>query len=435
MRKSRFNEEQIIASKTYPDSTSVEYVYDLVGKIKQVIDPTGTYGFAYDNMGRLIGTTTQYAFLPATPFSNTYTYDAASNRTGLTAPDGSTNSYTYDTLNRLTGLTNSLTGSFAFSYDALSRRTQLTRPNSINTNYTYDSLSRLLSILHQAGGTTVDGASYTYDNAGNRTSKADQLAGVTSNYSYDVLYQLTQVAQGATTTESYSYDPVGNRLSSLGVALYSYNSSNELTSTSSTSYTYDNNGNTVSKTDSTGTTQYMWDFENRLTQVTLPGTGGTVTFVYDPFGRRIQKSFAQNSNNTMTDYLYDGDSLLEEIDQSSNVLFRYTQGPGIDQPFSELRSGTTSYYAQDGIDTVTSLTNPSGMIANSYTFDSFGKLTASTGTLTNPSNTQAVSSTPRLESTTTVRATTIPRRDGSSPRILWGLGRATTSMFTLPTIL
>jgi YD repeat-containing protein len=41
----------------------VDYVYDLVGKIQQVNDPTGTYAFAYDNMGRLIGTTTSYSFL------------------------------------------------------------------------------------------------------------------------------------------------------------------------------------------------------------------------------------------------------------------------------------------------------------------------------------------------------------------------------------
>ncbi len=30
-----------------------------MGKIQQVSDPTGTYGFAYDNTGRLIGTTKQ----------------------------------------------------------------------------------------------------------------------------------------------------------------------------------------------------------------------------------------------------------------------------------------------------------------------------------------------------------------------------------------
>src|SRR5258708_32203957 len=77
--------------------------YDLAGKIKQVTDPTGTYGMAYDNMGRLIGTTTHYSFLPAT-ISNSYGYDAGSNRTSFTAHDGSTNTNVYDTLNRLTTL-------------------------------------------------------------------------------------------------------------------------------------------------------------------------------------------------------------------------------------------------------------------------------------------------------------------------------------------
>ena len=52
----------------------------------------------------------------------------------------------------------------------------------MNTNYSYDSLSRLLSVLHQAGNTTLDGASYAYDAAGNRTSKTNQLNGVTEGY-------------------------------------------------------------------------------------------------------------------------------------------------------------------------------------------------------------------------------------------------------------
>jgi len=56
-----------------------------------VTDPSGTYGFSYDNMGRLTGTTAQYSFLSGTTFTNAYSYDAASNRKGYTAPDGSTN--------------------------------------------------------------------------------------------------------------------------------------------------------------------------------------------------------------------------------------------------------------------------------------------------------------------------------------------------------
>ncbi len=101
--------------------------------------------------------------------------------------------------------------------------------------------------------------------------KTDELAGVTSNYAYDAIYELTGVTQGTTTTESYTFDPVGNRLSSLGVSPYDVNVSNELTSTPSTTYTYDNNGNTLTKVVGSNTTSYAWDFENRLTSVTLPG--------------------------------------------------------------------------------------------------------------------------------------------------------------------
>ena len=115
-----------LTQKTYPDTTNVEYAYDLANKVLQVSDPTGTYGFAYDNMGRLISTTANYTFVTGT-YTNSYTYDAASNRTSLTAPDGSISTYGYDTLNRLNSLANSWAGSFGFGYDALSRRTQLTR--------------------------------------------------------------------------------------------------------------------------------------------------------------------------------------------------------------------------------------------------------------------------------------------------------------------
>jgi RHS repeat-associated protein len=367
-----------LTSKTYPDQTSVEYAYDLAGKVLQVADPTGSYGFAYDNMGRLIGTSTQYAWLPGLNFQNSYGYDAASNRTSLTAPDGSITAYGYDTLNRLSGLANSWAGSFGFGYDALNRRTSLTRPNGVNTSYAYDSVSHLLSVLHQAGLNTLDGAAYTYDPAGNRTSKTNYLNGVTSNYGYDLLYELTQVTQGASTAESYSYDAVGNRLSSLGVPTYNYNALNELTSNSNGSYTYDANGNTL--TDASGRS-FTWDFENRLTQAVVPGTnGGTTTFKYDPFGRRIQKSGPLGTTN----YLYDGPNLIEGTNASGAEVAGYTQTRRIDEMLAEMDGSTTDYYQADGQGSIISLSASSGTLANTYTYDSFGNLMNSTGTLKNP---------------------------------------------------
>jgi RHS repeat-associated protein len=372
-----------LTRKVYPDSTEADYVYDLVGRIQQVNDPTGTYQFSYDGMGRLTGTTTNYSFLTSRSFTTSYTYDAASNRTGFTDPEGGSTMYAYDTLNRLQTLTPPsafTSGNFGLSYDALSRRTQMTRPNGVTTNYAYDNLSRLTSILHQLSGSTVDGAAYTVDNVGNRTAKTDKQTNVTYNYTYDNIYQLTQVVLGTTTTESYSYDPVGNRTASLGVSSYTTNSSNELTGTTGASFTYDYNGNNTSKTVSGNTTNYSWDFENRLTSVTLPGGGGIVSFKYDPFGRRVYKS---SGSGTIV-FAYDGDNLIEETNASGAALARYSQGLNIDEPLAMLRSSTTSYYNLDGLGTVTSLANSSGALAQTYAFDSFGNQIVSSGSNTNP---------------------------------------------------
>jgi YD repeat-containing protein len=56
-----------VTQTTFPSNLVETYGYEAVGnlpsmgKIQQVSEPTGTYGFAYDNMGRLMGTTTQYS--------------------------------------------------------------------------------------------------------------------------------------------------------------------------------------------------------------------------------------------------------------------------------------------------------------------------------------------------------------------------------------
>ena len=243
----------------------------------------------------------------------------------------------------------------------------------------------LLGVLHN-GGSLPGSASYTYGAAGNRLTKtavqeaSPNPVSVLSQYSYDPIYELTQAVVNGSVAEGYSYDAVGNRLTSAGPTSYNYNTSNELTSTSAATYAYDNNGNSTSKTDSTGTTSYTWDYENRLATVTLPGEGGTVYFNYDPFGRRIRKVYG----GATTIYAYDGDNVLEELASSGSVVARYTQGAGIDEPLAMYRGLATSYFHADGLGSITSLTDGSGQLAASYVYDSFGKLTASTGIVTNP---------------------------------------------------
>ena len=143
---------------------------------------------------------------------------------------------------------------------------------------------------------------------------------------------------------------------------------------------HDANGNTQTKTDAAGTTTYAWDYENRLTQVTLPGTGGTVSFTYDPLGRRARKI----TPTTTTVFAYDGANIIEETDSTGNAVARYAQGLNIDEPMATLRASATHFYNADGLGSITSLTDSSGATSATYRYDTFGNLAASTGSVVNP---------------------------------------------------
>lgn len=116
-----------------------------------------------------------------------------------------------------------------------------------------------------------------------------------------------------------------------------------------------------------------------MTSATLPNNGGATTFKYDPFGRRIEKV----SPSATSIFVYDGNGLVETMNASGNTVARYTQGEKLDEPLAMQRGATTDYYEQDGIGSVTSLTDSNGSIAQSYTYDSFGNTTNSSGSLTN----------------------------------------------------
>jgi hypothetical protein len=103
------------------------------------------------------------------------------------------------------------------------------------------------------------------------------------------------------------------------------------------------------------------------------------SFKYDPFGRRIEKI----SPTTTSIFAYDGDGLIETVNGSGSLVARYAQGPGIDQPLAMQRGTTTDYYEADGLASVTSLSSSTGTLAQTYTYDSFGNTTNSSGSLTN----------------------------------------------------
>jgi len=303
-----------------------------------------------------------------------YVYDLNGNRITMIDPTGLT-TYNYDVLNRLTSITNNQGLTTTFTYDALGRRTSMTHDNGVVTNYTYDAASQLLSLVHQLGASTINSFTYAYDKVGNRKTKADNNG--TANYTYDTLNRLINATNPLPSNplESFTYDEVGNRTDSNQNGLSNFDGANQLTDDADFTYEYDLNGNQTRKTNKvTGAfTLYEYDAENKLIRV-VREDGSIVNYKYDGFGRRIEKEV----DSVVSQYIYDREDILLELDGSNNIVARYTHGPGIDEPLIIEKNGVSSFYHADGLGSITELSNVNGSIVKSYSYSSFGKTESET---------------------------------------------------------
>jgi RHS repeat-associated protein len=248
----------------------------------------------------------------------------------------------------------------------------------------YDPASQVTQILHQlvSSATQINQAAYAYDPVGNRTSLTDRRG--SQGFGYDTLDRLTSASHPLLATpQAFVYDAVGNRTTGGSVV----NAGNQLTADATHSYQYDDNGNLTRKTFlATGNyTQYTYDAENRLTKVEEfaagnPTPAATSIYRYDGLGRRIEKV----ANGQTKRYVYDGEDILLEYDGANVLQARYTHGPGIDEPIAVTKGSSTFFYHQDGLGTVTDLTDSSGATAKSYSYDAYGSIVDQTGTVDQP---------------------------------------------------
>ena len=239
--------------------------------------------------------------------------------------------------------------------------------------------------------TTISAFDYAPDPVGNRDTLTETRPTFTitnglNDYGYDLVNRLTSAIHPTLPTENYTYDPVGNRHPST----WQYNLANQLTNDGTFSYTYDANGNQLTKTD-TSTSQvvatYTYSPENQLIAATTPTM--TATYRYDGLGRRIQKDV----NGVQTRYVYDQEDLLLEFTGTNVLQARWLHGAGIDEPLQMERdtdsngafSATERFtYHADGLGSIMELTDSTGTVIRSYYYDAFGQIANQTGTLVNP---------------------------------------------------
>jgi len=418
------------------DLTSVTFEYDANGNEIAMHDWNGDWTYTYDALNRRLSATD---YLSRTLH---WEYDAVGNRTAMIYPNGERVEMVYDAADQLETLTDFAGRAHTWDYDPLGYIQAQVNPNSTRADYAYDAAGRLTNLTNiGAGGAVIASYAYTLDKVGNRIQTAEQRGpeSVTRNYEYDDLYRLTRAQTNTGQDMRYVYDPVGNRLQKAGVpeaaagkpavpedTAYTFNALNAMLTAGPAAFDYDANGNRIRKTEpltassylsaalnlgweltGTVTMAYVYDYENRLTQVyetvvyTAPKIFGSVAlpvqyisptmeaeYVYDGYGRRVEKHVTTfiTATGVLTapavftrEYVFDGLDPVAEVEYANasvtpTVQSAYVYGNGrmVQLVRTEDVTTTAYWYHYDGLGSVVALTDESGADVCQWKYDEYG---------------------------------------------------------------
>ena len=386
-----------VRSKT-ANEVQTSYQYDNLGRVYQELSEKSFKGYFYEGISQyakeqLVGinhqtmySSTQYEYdaemriaqvKESGNLTATYTYDANGNKVSETLANGVVSTYSYNGCNKVTKLVtksgNSDISSYEYSYyldgsDACKVRNE----NGIieTTSYDYDGLKRLTreSI---SNGKTADTYSYEYDDYGNRSKMvANGSEEYETVYDYTVNGKYTALLQKETKT----VEETSNATISDGLAI---SPTDLITSTAAdakteeTAYSYDANGNQITKTAESKTETNTYDGLNQLIGFTDGET--TASYKYNADGLRTSKTVDGKTIN----HIWDGNKqIVVDMDDSDWYSAEvYVRGTNLLAKFSK-QSGNVKtnyqYYTQNAHGDVVNLTDAQGAITKSYKYDAFG---------------------------------------------------------------
>ncbi len=376
---------------TDPKSNSIVYQHDLVGnKVSETNTKNQAMTYTYDKLNRLVMITDPLNFIIK---KNIYDangnivkeIDAKGYLSGKTDQERYGTLYTYDLANRLVMYTDpeiaklhephrftakyeyNITGEITKEIDALG-----------NTHiYDYDDVGRLIKVTDPLNVSTT----YGYDQLGNKLYMIDGRGKLT-RYHYGAFGLLREVVNAENRKISYQYDLAGNiaqMIDKIGnQTLYTYDHSNQLTSRMVTetgdriTYSYDEVGNRISMTDESGTSNYLYDENNQLLQITKDDIM-QIRYTYDSVGN-IET--ITDKLGFITSYTYDQANRMKSVSYSGKTT-SYTYDENGNRSAIHYQGGVTETYTYDRNNQLLQLVNkkPDGTILSkyTYTYDSAGR--------------------------------------------------------------
>ena len=398
------------------ENDTITYTYDPVGRLrkKTINDVNYLAGANYDKLDRL----TSYNSLLGN-FSQTYV--GPTHRVKKVTSPVSTTTYNYSQLNKdfrlvkirnqLRDSTNSNIEEFSYSRDLNGRIDSITQKIGSDAplvkDYGYDALDQLTSAVISQGGSLQKHYAYTYDTAYNQSSKQvgeysstrthnevneheastgggptrfygklDEPANVTINGEFARL-ESENYFEGFLDLDAGDHDVTVEATDGNGnVATETFNIT--VRSPDPASYTYDDEGNIITKTENGVTTNYRWDGENRLVSI---AHGDQVSeFYYNGLSQRVR--IVEKTNDVVTSdkrFIW-CDSRIAEERNADNESTRYYFGNGETHTTNDANPGNY-YYNVDHLGSTQSVLDSDGAIVARYEYTPYGEVTQTQGTL------------------------------------------------------
>ena len=354
--------------------------YDTAGRLKKIKNSVSTLTYSYDEANELIEESS--AVTGNLIKTINYSYNSDGLKSSMTNPDGSSVSYNYTERNQMASVSVNGENPLAiYTYDLNGNRLTKKLENGTSTHYTWDEANRNTSINHKNSSGSFAKFDYGYDNM-DRKIFVQHNNDKGDSYSYDSIDQITDVKYnvtdpGGTQTNpdrivNYDWDALGNRntVTDNGtVKNYISNNSNQYTDIGGHSLTYTANGNL--KTFSGWI--YTYDAQDRLTEAKKGST--KVKFFYDALNHCVKRTI----NGSPTFFYYDEWNIIDERNINDAQIARYINGEMADEILSRLSFGVAIYYHQEALGSISQLTNGSGNVIESYSYDIFGASTIKDG--------------------------------------------------------
>jgi RHS repeat-associated protein len=399
-----------------PSLGTIEYEYDAFGQLRKQTENTKVTTAVYDDLGRVSSVT-----IPEGAIN--YEYDTRPNGFGkiakITGWNGNKDEVYYDQLGRVSQTVQTIDGnqySESVAYDNMGRLSQLTYPRGFTVNYNYqngyfkgltkdedgsliweadntDQYGNLLKynlgnnlstektydysftggLVSQIQTGAIQYNTYSYDAQGNLKTRDDILTTQQEVFSYDALDRLEKIEQSQYGFPNpdpvvIEYNDMGNILKKTNIGGYLYEDPIHFNAVTTLV-----NNNSINTKQNIGYTSF-----NKASSVNENEGQYVLDINYGSDFERRKAIFAESGQQKYTKYYAHG-NYEKIINQETSEVFYNNYifaGDGLAAIYQEKEGtvgGSMYYIHKDNLGSVEKITDESGNLFKSYSYDAWGK--------------------------------------------------------------